>query len=223
MSLPKIILARHGTPAWDFTTPISGRDLANWLEGERDAALQPIQRPSAELAQLVRSASCVIVSPLRRSIESASLIAPAVVPLIDEQFREPPLPCDIQSPLRLRPGIWTWRRDFQGRAETCRGSRAHPGFPRRGSRDRGAHRSWAHEHPDRGSAPHYGLDGSTLSTTAALGVWGVRTLKEGGYMKPTPDKPPKIPVPPKPQPPEPWEPAKIPRSPEPPKPPITKI
>ena len=108
MSLPKIILARHGTPAWDFTTPISGRDLANWLEGERDAALQPIQRPSAELAQLVRSASCVIVSPLRRSIESASLIAPAVVPLIDEQFREPPLPFDIQSPLRLRPGIWTW-------------------------------------------------------------------------------------------------------------------
>ena len=108
LRLPKIILARHGTPAWDFTTPISGRDLASWLEGERDAALQPIQRPSAELAQLVRGASCVIASPLRRSIESARLIAPAVVPLIDEQFREPPLPCDIQSPLRLRPGIWTW-------------------------------------------------------------------------------------------------------------------
>jgi len=108
LRLPKIILARHGAPAWDFNTPISGHDLARWLAGERDAALQPIQRPSAELAQLVRSASCVIASPLRRSIESARLIAPGVVPLIDEQFREPPLPCAIRSHLRLRPNVWTW-------------------------------------------------------------------------------------------------------------------
>src|SRR5438876_6687242 len=89
----KIILARHGLPAWDFRTPIPGHGLAQWLEGERDAALEPVQRPppGADLEQLIRDARCLIGSPLRRSIESARLIAPAVVPLIDDHFREPAL------------------------------------------------------------------------------------------------------------------------------------
>ena len=96
-------------PAWDFRTPIPGHGLAQWLEGERDAALEPVQRPppGADLEQLIRDARCLIASPLRRSIESARLIAPAVVPLIDDHFREPALPCAITSRLRLRPAVWT--------------------------------------------------------------------------------------------------------------------
>jgi len=101
------VLARHGTPAWDFTTPIPGRALAGWLEGERGAGLVRDQHPSAELARLVRNAGCLIVSPLRRAIESAKLLAPAVEPVVDARFTEPPLPGAIASSLRLGPKLWS--------------------------------------------------------------------------------------------------------------------
>ena len=107
LHLPVIILVRHGLPDWDFETPIPGHGVAHWLEGERDAGLVAEQRPGVDLARLVRNARCVIASPLRRSIESARLLAPSVAPLIDEHFTEPALPCDIRSSLRLRPGLWT--------------------------------------------------------------------------------------------------------------------
>jgi broad specificity phosphatase PhoE len=87
--LPTITLVRHGTPDWDFRTPIAGAALARWLEGERDAALVPAQRPSEELLARVRGVRCVVASPLRRSIESARLVAPALHPMIDECFTEP--------------------------------------------------------------------------------------------------------------------------------------
>lgn len=107
LNLPEIVLARHGIPACDFATPIPGNGLAQWLAGERDAGLDPTQRPSAELERLIRDAGCVVASPLRRSIESVRLLAPSVVPLIDDHFREPPLPAAIGSRLRLSPRLWT--------------------------------------------------------------------------------------------------------------------
>lgn len=107
LNLVEIILARHGIPACDFTTPIPGNGLAHWLASERDAAVDPTQRPSAELERRIRNAGCVIASPLRRSIESVRLLAPSIVPLIDEHFQEPPLPSAIESRLRLSPRLWT--------------------------------------------------------------------------------------------------------------------
>jgi broad specificity phosphatase PhoE len=107
LRLPEIILARHGIPDWDFATPIPGHRLRQWLEGERDAGLVPGQRPGAALEDLIRKTQCLIASPLRRSIESARLLAPVVEPLVDEHFTEPALPSAIRSSLRLRPGLWT--------------------------------------------------------------------------------------------------------------------
>ena len=104
--LPRIILARHGTPAVDFKTPIPGHGLAQWLECERDAALASSQHPSAEVRRLATTAGCLTVSPLRRSVESARLIAPSSMALVDEHFREAALPSAITSRLRLRPGLW---------------------------------------------------------------------------------------------------------------------
>lgn len=99
---------RHGAPAWDFRTPIPGRGLGQWLDGEGEAGLKPVQPtcPSAELEQLVRSATCLMASPLRRAIESARLVAPDVSPVIDEHFREAALPYAISSPLRFPPLVW---------------------------------------------------------------------------------------------------------------------
>jgi len=95
-------------PAWDFRTPIPGRGLCQWLDGEREAGLERVQatRPSAELEQLVRSATCLMVSSLRRAIESAKIVAPDVTPVIDEHFSEAALPCAIQSRLRFPPLVW---------------------------------------------------------------------------------------------------------------------
>lgn len=130
LRLPEIILVRHGIPDWDFETPIPGHGVAHWLEGERDAGLVAGQRPSVDLARLVRNARCVIASPLRRSIESARLLAPSVTPLIDEHFTEPALPGDIRSSLRLRPGLWTgllrsaWFCGWSGGAESFKMARA---------------------------------------------------------------------------------------------------
>src|SRR6267378_2631572 len=102
----QIILARHGRPAWDFQTPIPGHALDEWLRGEADAPLDSSPRPSAELEQLIRLAKCLVTSPLRRSRDSAQLLAPSATPLIDPCFREAELPSAFRSGLRLRPELW---------------------------------------------------------------------------------------------------------------------
>ena len=104
----KIILARHGRLAWDFRTPIPGHALAEWLRGEADAPLHKSPGPSAELERLSREAHCLVTSPLRRSRDSAQLLAPTAPPLIDPCFREAELPSAIRSGLRLRPEMWAW-------------------------------------------------------------------------------------------------------------------
>ncbi len=107
-AVTQIILARHGRPAWDFRTPIPGHGLAEWLRGEADAPLDSSHRPSADLERLSRTAKCLVTSPLRRSRDSAQLLAPSTAPLIDPCFREAELPCAIRSGLRLRPNMWAW-------------------------------------------------------------------------------------------------------------------
>lgn len=102
----RIVLARHGRPAWDFRTPIPGHALAEWLRGEGEATLAASPRPSPELERLSRDAKCLVVSPLRRSRDSARLLAPTMAAVIDPCFREAELPAAIRSGLRLRPEMW---------------------------------------------------------------------------------------------------------------------
>lgn len=102
----RIVLARHGRLAWDFRTPIPGHALAAWLRAEGEAPLDVSSRPSAELERLSREAKCLVATPLRRSRDSAQLLAPSIQPLIDPCFREAELPSAIRSGLRLRPMIW---------------------------------------------------------------------------------------------------------------------
>jgi broad specificity phosphatase PhoE len=86
--------------------PFRGAPFAEWRRGEDNAPLDPVSRPGSALVQLVRAASCVIASPLRRSLESARLLAPAGVPVTDALFREADLPCGFRSAARLRPDVW---------------------------------------------------------------------------------------------------------------------
>ena len=108
----KIVLARHGRPAWDFRTPIAGHELGAWRRGEDEAPLDLSSRPGPALADLIRTTACLVASPLRRSRDSARLLAPGVVPIVDARFREAELPSAIRSSLRLRPGMWSWLARF---------------------------------------------------------------------------------------------------------------
>ena len=125
----RIVLARHGRLIWDFATPVSGRGFGEWLYGENHAPIDTSHRPSAELQDLVRTADGIVASPLRRSLESARLLAPAVVPLVDACFREAELPFTIASGLRLPPIIWAglariaWFCGWSPGVETFRAAR----------------------------------------------------------------------------------------------------
>lgn len=103
-----IVLARHGRPAWDFRTPIRGNALADWVEAVDRAPLDPSSIPPAELCALTAASDCVAASPLRRSLESARLLAPKRLPLVDPLFREVFLPTAIGSRLRLPPKLWVF-------------------------------------------------------------------------------------------------------------------
>lgn len=102
----KIVLARHGRPDWDFKTPIPGHGLGAWVRGENIAPLDTSSRPGAELQQLARETSRVIATPLRRSLESARLLAPPVTPIVDAHCQEPDLPSALRTGVRLSPDVW---------------------------------------------------------------------------------------------------------------------
>ena len=126
----KIVLARHGKPDWDFKTPIPGHGLAAWQRGENDAPLDPLSRPGAELEHLARQATQLIATPLRRSLESARLLAPSVVPVVDAHFQEADLPSAIRSGVRFSPDVWAflartaWFCGWSPGVETFKAARA---------------------------------------------------------------------------------------------------
>jgi len=103
-----IVLVRHGRIAWPYLTLIPGYALSEWRRGEDAAPLDTSYRPrpGAELEQLIGTAASLIASPLRRSLESARLLAPATQPLIDARFREAELPAAIRSGVRLPAKVW---------------------------------------------------------------------------------------------------------------------
>jgi broad specificity phosphatase PhoE len=105
--LPVIVLARHGKPDWDEKTPIPGRALAEWVRGRDAAPIDRSSRPPAELVRIAQSSRVLAASPLRRSIESAELVAPGLAPQVNSLFQEVFLPTAIPLGLRLRPTAWS--------------------------------------------------------------------------------------------------------------------
>jgi broad specificity phosphatase PhoE len=126
----QITLARHGRPVLDTRTLIPGNGLAAWLDVERDAPLDATSRPSADLTRLARDARLLIVSPLRRSRDSAQLLRAETAPTVEEDLREAPLPSAFRSSIRLPPALWAgiarsawfsgWSPAVEGFSETRR-------------------------------------------------------------------------------------------------------
>lgn len=102
----RIVLARHGRPDWDNEVWIRGRELADIIRGRDNAPIDPSHRPSAELQELARTSDLIAASTLRRSYESAQLLAPGAPLTRDVMFREVFTPTAIESGVLLPAKVW---------------------------------------------------------------------------------------------------------------------
>lgn len=102
----RIVLARHGRPDWDNEVWIRGCELVDYIRGRDHAPIDPSHRPSAELEEIARTSDMIAVSTLRRSYESAQLLAPGAVLTMDVMFREVFTPTEIKSRVRLPAKAW---------------------------------------------------------------------------------------------------------------------
>ena len=103
----RIVLARHGQPDWDRDTPIAGSEMAKWNKGRDNAPLDPESRPSKRLVSFAKNSHLIATSELRRSIDSAKLLAPGRKPHVEPLFREVYLPTAIHSRAKLPPKVWS--------------------------------------------------------------------------------------------------------------------
>ena len=102
-----IILVRHGKPNCDNDTPVAGSAFAQWLRTYNEAPLDPAAGPPWALSDQARSVSLIVASPLRRSLESADLLAPSVPRLTEAFFREVGTPGSFTSAVALNPHFWS--------------------------------------------------------------------------------------------------------------------
>jgi broad specificity phosphatase PhoE len=102
----RIVLVRHGKPDWNNTVRIRGCDLAGYIHARDNAPIDPSVPPSDELRELARATDVFCSSPLRRSRESAHLLAPDAPLIVDVLFREVYTPTAIASKIRLPAKAW---------------------------------------------------------------------------------------------------------------------
>ena len=97
---------RHGRPACDERTPLRRTEFAAWVAAYDRASLDPADPPPAGVRALAERAAVIVTSSLRRSYESAALVASARPAQRDALFDEAGIPAPPRIPLRLRPPIW---------------------------------------------------------------------------------------------------------------------
>lgn len=106
--MPAIILIRHGPIALDLDRPVEAGRFVDLLDAADASGIRPDCRPPAVLLRLVRNADCFLSSDLRRSRESAALIAQGRTVPADPLYREVALRFRLPGTLRLRPATFAW-------------------------------------------------------------------------------------------------------------------
>jgi len=105
-AMSEILLIRHGRPDCDHRTWIRGREFGTWVTCYDDAPLDKSLKPAPELLERVSTVPCVVTSPLRRSLESASMLAPGRPVLTEALFKEAGIPTALPLRVALSPGAW---------------------------------------------------------------------------------------------------------------------
>jgi broad specificity phosphatase PhoE len=102
----EITLVRHGRPLVDEDSRIRGRDFDGWVAGFDQAPLDPALPPPPSLVAQAAAAHCIVTSTLRRSLESAALLAPGRPLLTEPLFVEAGMPAAMPGNLAIRPKHW---------------------------------------------------------------------------------------------------------------------
>lgn len=102
----EIVLVRHGIPLCDHHTKIRGCDFAEWVAAYDHAPIDRSVLPAPELRARLAAVSCVVTSTLRRSIESASLVATGRLAAGNPLFDEAGIPTAIPFRFALSPNHW---------------------------------------------------------------------------------------------------------------------
>ena len=106
MDSQRIVLVRHGRPEWTTGVWIRGSELAGHIRGRDLAPIDPTLPPADELEELARTSDVVVASTLRRSYESAELLAPDAPITVDALYREVFTPTAFTSAVRLPAKLW---------------------------------------------------------------------------------------------------------------------
>ena len=102
----EILLVRHGIPLCDHQTKIRGCNFAQWVAAYDRAPINHHSLPAPELRSRLAAVSCIVTSTLRRSIESASLVATGRPAASDPLFDEAGIPTAIPFQFTLLPNHW---------------------------------------------------------------------------------------------------------------------
>ena len=125
----QIVLVRHGRPAIDYRTRVAGSGYGDWIRRYDEAPLDLTVPPPAGLFMRLAAVGCVATSPLRRSLESAQLLAPGLPLVCDPLFAEAGIPSTLPFSLALPPRYWTlvfrvaWSWGLSQDAESLRAAR----------------------------------------------------------------------------------------------------
>jgi broad specificity phosphatase PhoE len=98
---------RHGKPVVNRRTPVPGFAFGDWIRSYNEAPLDVTYLPPASLRARVPAMGCIATSPLRRSRESAALLAPGRPLVCDALFVEAGSPHTTRLRLALPPALWT--------------------------------------------------------------------------------------------------------------------
>lgn len=102
-----IILVRHGEPALTRNLWLHARGYRDWWARYEVGGLKQPQSPPERLAPLIAEARELTASTLRRSLESAQILAGERAVRPDALFVEAPLPPPpLPDWLKLRPRWW---------------------------------------------------------------------------------------------------------------------
>jgi broad specificity phosphatase PhoE len=99
----RISLIRHGRPAIDYHTRISGVALDSWLHAYERAGMDVSLQPPAALKEALVDCSVIITSGARRAIDSADLLRLSARRLQLDVAHEAPLPRCVVFPVKLKP------------------------------------------------------------------------------------------------------------------------
>jgi broad specificity phosphatase PhoE len=104
----EISLIRHGKSKGAENNRITCSEFKAWVEKyDSNGVLEENSYP-LETLKKIETANMVITSDLKRSVESAKLLAPKIKTISDPLFREVelPIPLTIYWDIKLNPNIW---------------------------------------------------------------------------------------------------------------------